>query len=132
MHTEHSRALLTIAGSDSSGGAGLLADAHVFWEHGFETKTAITAVTAQTSTSVRHISPVSVESLRAQLGCALEGKPLAGIKIGMLSNAEQVARVQQFLQSQRESVPVVLDCYCPVFVAGPNKPDVNLCCICIA
>ena len=119
MHTEHSQALLTIAGSDSSGGAGLLADAHVFWQHSFETKTAITAVTAQTSTSVRHISAVSVESLRAQLGCALEGKPLAGIKIGMLRNAEQVVCVREFLQSLPHSIPVVLD---PILLASSGTP----------
>lgn len=85
--------VLTIAGSDSSGGAGIQADLRTFTALGVWGKAAVTAVTAQSSRAVRDTVVVPARSVRAQIDCALEDGPVAAAKTGMLATAEIVETV---------------------------------------
>lgn len=101
-------AVLVIAGSDSSGGAGIGRDLRVLSEVGAEAACVITAVTAQTHgrlVSVHHIPP---EIVRAQILSALESKEVRAIKIGMLGTARTVSAVADSLPAGG-TIPVVLD-----------------------
>ncbi|MBT3218357.1 MAG: hydroxymethylpyrimidine/phosphomethylpyrimidine kinase, partial [Proteobacteria bacterium] len=100
--------VLTIAGSDSSGGAGIVADIKAISDHGLRAACAITAVTAQSSSQVGHIHPVPEESLRAQLETALSDG-VAAIKIGMLVDAARINCIASVLQSLSQRPPIVLD-----------------------
>lgn len=88
--------VLTIAGSDSSGGAGIQADLKSIEAHGGWAATVITAVTAQGAQGVRHVHPVPPESVARQLDAVFEELAVAAVKTGMLVGApivELVARV---------------------------------------
>ena len=100
--------VLAIAGSDSSGGAGLLRDARVFADFGVSGSCAVTAVTAQTHHGVSASYVLSAELVRQQIQAALDAAPVNAIKIGMLGNAAVVAAVVEAL-SDSPSIPVVLD-----------------------
>ena len=80
-------AALTIAGSDSSGGAGVQADLKTFAAHGVYGLSAVTAVTAQDATGVRACHPVPPEVVEAQIAAATAGPGLAATKTGMLATA---------------------------------------------
>ena len=85
---------LTIAGSDSGGGAGIQADIKTFSALGVFATSAITAITAQNTQGVRSIQPVSPDVLRDQIEAVLEDFTVDAIKIGMLYSAE-AARVHE-------------------------------------
>ncbi len=102
---------LTIAGFDPSSGAGITADLAVFAAHRIFGTSAITALTVQSTTGVRRVQPIDAALLRQTLDCLAEDLPPAGIKIGMLGGAEQVAAVADFiatLQTVRRPA-IVLD-----------------------
>jgi hydroxymethylpyrimidine/phosphomethylpyrimidine kinase len=106
--------VLTIAGFDPSSGAGITADLMVFAAHSLFATSAITALTVQSTVGVRSMHPVSAEILRATLDCLDEDLPPAGIKIGMLATAANVAAVCDYLEAIRSCagathIPVVLD-----------------------
>lgn len=104
------RTLLTIAGFDPSSGAGATADLQTFAAHGFFGTACVTALTVQSTTGVRSVHPVDGQTLLASLTCLDDDLPAAGIKIGMLGNAENVSLVTQFLKTRSQSAcPVVLD-----------------------
>ncbi len=84
--------LLTIAGSDSGGGAGIQADLKTFAALGVYGASVITAVTAQNTRGVTAIHPVPADVVAAQLDAVLDDLPVAGVKVGMVGSAE-VARV---------------------------------------
>lgn len=90
--------LLTVAGFDPSSGAGITADLQVFWNHGFTGVSAITALTVQSAQGVTAVERVRSDLLRRTLDSLAAGPPLAGIKIGMLANAEIVDVVSAFLR----------------------------------
>ena len=101
-------AVLVIAGSDSSGGAGMGRDLRVLAQLGVAAVCAVSAVTAQTHgrvVSVHHIAP---ELVRAQIRAALQSARVGAIKIGMLGTAATVSAVADEL-SQAGSIPIVLD-----------------------
>ena len=77
---------LTIAGSDSCGGAGIQADIKTMTLHGVYAMSAITALTAQNTTGVIGISEVSPEFLGQQLDCVFKDIPPDAVKIGMVSS----------------------------------------------
>jgi len=105
--------VLSIAGSDSGGGAGIQADLKTFSALGCYGMTAITAITAQNTLGVSAIHGVPPEVLRAQIRAVLDDIGADAIKIGMLHSPEVVAVVAQALDDYR--IPhVVLD---PVMVA---------------
>ena len=105
---------LSIAGSDSGGGAGIQADLKTFAALGCYGMSAITAVTAQNTLGVRAIAPVPVEVVSAQIAAVLEDIGADAIKIGMLFSAELIRAVAESLRPWADRIPVVLD---PVMVA---------------
>lgn len=96
--------VLVVAGSDSSGGAGIAQDIRALQHTGAEVRLALTAVTTQTADGVARIDPVPVEGLVAQLDAAGH---VDAVKLGMLADAERVQVVTAWL-AERE-VPVVCD-----------------------
>jgi hydroxymethylpyrimidine/phosphomethylpyrimidine kinase len=84
---------LTIAGSDSGGGAGIQADLKTFAMHQVFGTSAITALTAQNTAKVRAIEPVPPGFVAAQLDAVLDDLPVAAVKTGMLATPGTVALV---------------------------------------
>lgn len=104
---------LTIAGSDSSGGAGIQADLKTFCAMGVYGASVITALTAQNTCGVQGVETVSPSFVGAQLRSVLSDLDVAAIKTGMLANAEIVGTVAQALAAAPRR-PLVVD---PVMVA---------------
>ncbi|MBS0195039.1 MAG: bifunctional hydroxymethylpyrimidine kinase/phosphomethylpyrimidine kinase [Proteobacteria bacterium] len=104
---------LTIAGSDSGGGAGIQADIKTFAAHGVHGLSAIAALTAQNTRGVRAVHVPPVEFLRAQIDACCEDFPIGAVKIGMLASAAVIHAVADALEHWRPRW-VVLD---PVMVA---------------
>jgi hydroxymethylpyrimidine/phosphomethylpyrimidine kinase len=103
--------VLSIAGTDSGGAAGLAADLTTFAALGAHGTCAVTAVTAQDTTGVHHVVPLTAADVQAQIVAVLQDLPVAAAKTGMLGSAE-VARVVADLVAG--SVPLVVD---PVLTA---------------
>ena len=102
--------VLTIAGFDPSSGAGVTADLKVFAAHRLYGVSAVTALTVQSTQGVRRTAPVPPDLLEDTLTCLAEDVEIAGVKIGMLATAGNVAAVSRFLESS--GIPrerVVLD-----------------------
>jgi hydroxymethylpyrimidine/phosphomethylpyrimidine kinase len=87
---------LTIAGSDSGGGAGIQADLKTFAMHQVFGTSVVTALTAQNTVAVRGISAVPADFVAAQLTAVLDDLPVAAVKTGMLATPENVALVASF------------------------------------
>lgn len=104
---------LTIAGSDSCGGAGIQADIKTMTMNGVYAMSAICALTAQNTTGVTGISEVSPEFLRAQLDAVFDDIFPDAVKIGMVSSAGLIEVIADVLSSRRAR-NIVLD---PVMVA---------------
>jgi hydroxymethylpyrimidine/phosphomethylpyrimidine kinase len=104
---------LTIAGSDSSGGAGIQADLKTFAAFGVYGASAITALTAQNTVAVRGVQVVPVAFMIAQMDAVLDDLPVAAIKTGMLASTEIVIAVADRLTAV-PTLPLVVD---PVMVA---------------
>lgn len=100
-------AVLTIAGSDSSGGAGIQADLRAFHYLGLPAAYAVTAVTAQGVNAVDAIQLIEPEVLRKQIEDAFRVYEIGAVKIGMLGSSRQVAAVIEALRSR--GLPIVLD-----------------------
>jgi hydroxymethylpyrimidine/phosphomethylpyrimidine kinase len=105
--------VLSIAGSDSGGGAGIQADLKTFAALGCFGMTAITALTAQNTCGVRAIHPVPPDMLRAQIDAVLEDIGTDAVKVGMLHSPEIVRTVAQAID-RHQLTRVVFD---PVMVA---------------
>ncbi|MGF1450022.1 MAG: bifunctional hydroxymethylpyrimidine kinase/phosphomethylpyrimidine kinase [Opitutales bacterium] len=105
---------LSIAGSDSGGGAGIQADLLTFAAHGVFGLTALTSLTAQNPSGVREVAIIEPAFLRAQLAQLTEFFAIGAIKTGMLANAALARVVADFLVAHPH-VPVVVD---PVMVAS--------------
>lgn len=105
--------VLTIAGSDPSGGAGLQADIKTISAHGAYATNVITAVIAQNTRGVRAVEPVSATMIRIQLDNLLDDVALDTVKIGMVASREVAETIAEAL-SQRRPRWIVLD---PVMVA---------------
>jgi hydroxymethylpyrimidine/phosphomethylpyrimidine kinase len=89
---------LTIAGSDSGGGAGIQADLKTFHQFGVFGTSAITAVTAQNTTGVTTIHPVPLTDVRAQIDAVVSDLVPAAVKTGMLATAELADVVAMAIQ----------------------------------
>ncbi len=107
------KAVLTIAGSDSSGGAGIQADIKTMLANGVYAMSAITALTAQNTLGVRAVMNVTPKFLSEQLDAIFEDIPPAAIKIGMVSSAELINVIAEKLIYYRAE-NIVVD---PVMVA---------------
>ncbi len=106
--------VLTIAGSDSGGGAGIQADLKTFSALGVYGASVIAAVTAQNLEGVSAIQAISPAVVEAQLAQVLSGFPVRAAKTGMLFSAEIIGAVATILARQQPQLPLVVD---PVFVA---------------
>ena len=107
--------VLTIAGSDSSCGAGAQADLKTFGALGCHGLTAITCIVAEIPGKVRSIQAVRPEIVRDQLEVLLAAYPVAGIKTGMLYSAPIIRTVAHILARMKVRPPLVID---PVMVAS--------------
>jgi hydroxymethylpyrimidine/phosphomethylpyrimidine kinase len=106
--------VLSIAGSDSGGGAGIQADLKAFARCGVHGMTAIAALTAQNTVAVTGIHPVPGEFIVEQVRAVEEDIGVDAVKIGMLGTAETVRAVREALDLLDPATPIVLD---PVMVA---------------
>ncbi len=105
---------LSIAGSDSGGGAGVQADLKAFARCGVHGMTAITAITAQSTTGVTAVHPVPPEIVLAQVRAVAADIGVNAVKVGMVGTAEVAHTVAQALAELPPGTPVVVD---PVMVA---------------
>ena len=105
---------LTIAGSDSGGGAGIQADLKAFAACGTHGTSAITALTAQNTVAVAGVHPVPGAFIVEQVRAVIDDLGVDAVKIGMLGSVATIEAVQEALALVPEDVPVVLD---PVMVA---------------
>jgi hydroxymethylpyrimidine/phosphomethylpyrimidine kinase len=108
--------LLTIAGSDSGGGAGIQADLKTFAAHGGYGMSVIAALTAQNTREVRAVHEVPAAIVAAQIDAVLEDIGADAVKIGMLASAGIIRAVADRLRVHLKGtgVPIVLD---PVMIA---------------
>lgn len=104
---------MTVAGSDSGGGAGIQADLKTFHSLGVFGTSAITCLTAQNPSSITAVEAIPAEVVRAQMEQITAYFPVQAIKTGMLFNHEIIAAVTDFLKARPE-IKVVVD---PVMVA---------------
>jgi hydroxymethylpyrimidine/phosphomethylpyrimidine kinase len=107
-------AVLSIAGSDSGGGAGIQADLKAFARCGVHGMTAITALTAQNTLGVSAVHTTPPEMIVEQVRQVASDIGVDAVKIGMLGTAETVAAVREALALLEPGTPVVID---PVMVA---------------
>ena len=107
------RTALTIAGSDSSGGAGIQADIKTMTANGVFAMSAVTALTAQNTTGVTGIMEVSPEFLKEQIDCIFTDIRPDAVKIGMVSSAELIRAIAEKLKEYKAE-NIVVD---PVMVA---------------
>jgi len=105
--------LLTIAGSDSCGGAGIQADLKTFCALGTYGMSAITAVTAQNTMGVFSVREMEADIVRDQINCLFDDIKIHGVKIGMVSSIEIIDTIGQCLKD-KNAENIVLD---PVMVS---------------
>lgn len=109
---------LTIAGSDSSGGAGIQADLKTFAAHGVFGMSAITAVTAQNTQGVLDVQPISPTAVSRQIFAVFEDIRVDAVKIGMVFNTEIILAIADSLRDYNPP-KVVLD---PVMISKSGYP----------
>ena len=105
---------LTIAGSDSGGGAGIQADLRTFAFHCIHGTSALTCVTAQNTLGVTRVDALSPEAVIAQIEAITGDIAVQGVKTGMLLNQGIIQAVAEALDALPESIPLVVD---PVMVS---------------
>ncbi len=116
------KVVLTIAGSDSSGGAGIQADLKTFEAFGVFGTSAITVLTAQNTTGVQSIFPLSVDFILQQIQSVMDDFEVSAIKIGMLYDTSIIEAITEFVKTL--DIPVVLDPVCVSKAGSPLlKPD---------
>jgi hydroxymethylpyrimidine/phosphomethylpyrimidine kinase len=106
--------VLTIAGSDSGGGAGIQADLKAFAACGAHGMSAVTAITAQNTVEVLEVHPVPGEMVVAQVRAVQSDIGVDAVKVGMLGDLSTIEAVARALDGLPSDTPVVLD---PVMVA---------------
>ena len=100
--------ILIIAGSDSSGGAGIQADIKTVTSLGSYAMTAITAVTAQNTQGVKSVIPLSVNEINNQILYTVKDIKPDAIKIGMLHSSQVVKKISNTLNKIKIKYPIVL------------------------
>lgn len=114
VHNTPLKCALTIATSDSGGGAGIEADLKTFAAHGVYGFCALSAVTAQNTTAVTALECLSPAMVTAQLQALYDDFQIEAIKIGLLGNAANTIAVVEFIRDKLPQTPLVLD---PVMVS---------------
>lgn len=112
---------LTIAGSDSGGGAGIQADLKTFAMHSVHGASAVTCITAQNTVGVTQVEAISVSAIMAQIETVAEDLSLNGVKTGMLLNSEIISGVAQMLR-QYDFKTLVVD---PVMTSRTGVPLID-------
>jgi len=112
-HDLHRMCALTVAGSDSGGGAGIQADLKTFAAYRVHGLSAVAALTAQHTRGVTAVQVPPVEFLRAQIDACFDDFAIGAVKLGMLANAQVIHAVADALETYRPR-RMVLD---PVMVA---------------
>jgi hydroxymethylpyrimidine/phosphomethylpyrimidine kinase len=112
------RAALTIAGSDSSAGAGIQADLKTFAALGVYSASVVTAVTSQNTSGVSDIILMSASHVRSQIESVVQDMQFSAIKTGMLGSAEIVMTVAEFI-GRLDQPELVID---PVMTPGNPSP----------
>src|ERR1041384_2298992 len=110
---------LSIAGSDSSAGAGIQADLKTFSALGVYGLTAVTCVVAELPGKVSKIEPVTAELVREQIEILAKNFPVAAIKTGLLCSAEIISAVAKAVVDLAKKIPLVVD---PVITATGGDP----------
>jgi len=118
MPVNYTPTVLSIAGSDSYGGAGIQVDAKTIHSLGAYAFTAITALTAQNSTGVKAVSSTSKEMFKQQLESILDDMHVDAVKIGMLANAEIISVFVGVIDKYKLK-NIILD---TVLVSSSGKP----------
>ncbi len=108
--------ILTIAGSDSSAGAGIQADLKTIAAHGCYGASVITSVTAQNTTGVKSILQIPDFSIENQFNAVMEDLNVVAIKIGMLGNKEAIMILSKLLKDV--DIPIILD---PIMIASSGE-----------
>ena len=123
MTTKPPPRILTIAGSDSSGGAGIQADIKTIIMLGGYAMSAITAITAQNTRGVQGVTPLTGDFVAEQIESCLSDIGADAIKIGMLHDADIIGEVAKLLATLPEArdVPIILD---PVMVATSGAVEI--------
>ncbi len=106
--------ILSIAGSDSGGGAGIQADIKTITMLGGHAMTAVTSVTAQNSRGVSDIHPIPAQMVLAQIDAVIGDFGVDAVKIGMIGSADTAQAVAERLAVIADDTPIILD---PVMVA---------------
>lgn len=109
--------VLVVAGTDSSGGAGIARDVETLAAFGVRACLAVTAVTAQTDRAVDAVEPMAAALVESQMRTALAGGLVRAVKLGMLARAATADAVARML-SDRQDLPVVID---PVLVSTSGR-----------
>jgi len=106
--------VMTFAGSDPSGGAGLQADLLTFASMGCHPLTVVTAITVQDTAGVEDLFAIDSDWVADQARALLEDMPVAAFKIGLVGSVENIAAIAEVV-SDYPDVPLILD---PVFASG--------------
>lgn len=114
------KVVVSIAGSDSSGGAGVQADLKVFEHFGVFGCSVITVLTSQNTTGVREIYEVTPEFVKSQLEAVFEDFEIEAVKIGMLYSNDIINVVKEFIS--KLDVPIIFD---PVFISKAGSKLLN-------
>lgn len=120
------KTLLTIAGSDPMGGAGIQADIRVGIEMGVHVITAITALTSQNSKGLIEVGVVDSKILKSQLEAIMEEVIPDAVKIGMIGSLENMAIIESFLNNLPKTIPVVIDPVLYISSEGINSTKSKL------
>lgn len=110
--------VLTIAGSDSGGGAGIQADLKTFQERDVFGMSVLTAVTAQNTQGVADVHNIPLDQVQAQMDAIFSDFDVAAIKTGMLVNGEYMKMIAKELE-KHSSIPLIID---PVMIAKGGHP----------
>jgi hydroxymethylpyrimidine/phosphomethylpyrimidine kinase len=113
-YDELETAALTIAGSDSCGGAGIQADLKTFNAFGVHGASVVTAVTAQNTLEVRAAEIIGESLISAQLDSVLADLPVKAVKTGMLGSPAAIRAIAERLDAAQPDIPLVMD---PVMIA---------------
>jgi len=111
--------VLTIAGSDSGGGAGIQADMRTFAMLGVHGCVAVTAVTVQNSVGVKGIHEIPLDVVAGQISAVTEDIGIQAAKTGMLASAEIIATVAETWRAEGLTVPLVVDPVCASMHGDP-------------
>jgi hydroxymethylpyrimidine/phosphomethylpyrimidine kinase len=115
--------ILVIAGSDSSGGAGIQADIKTINNLGCHATTAITAVTSQNSKTVKHIYPIPPQIIKEQIEAICSDIAIDVVKIGMVYDIKSYQAIFSAIKTNIPKVKIILD---PVFISSTHKNLVEL------